>query len=43
MIPGGALGGYFGVWLARRVPQALIRGLVVAVGLLLAIYYFVTG
>ena len=43
MIPGGALGGYAGVWLARRVPQALIRGLVVAVGLLLAIYYFVTG
>jgi uncharacterized membrane protein YfcA len=43
MIPGGALGGYAGVWLARRVPQALIRGLVVAVGLLLAVYYFVTG
>ena len=43
MIPGGALGGYAGVWLARRVPQALIRGLVVAVGLLLAVYYFITG
>ena len=43
MIPGGALGGYAGVWLARRVPQAIIRGLVVAVGLLLAVYYFVTG
>lgn len=43
MIPGGALGGYSGVWLARRVPQALIRGLVVVVGLLLAVYYFVTG
>lgn len=43
MIPGGALGGYAGVWLARRVPQAVIRGLVVVVGLLLAAYYFVTG
>ena len=43
MIPGGALGGYAGVWLARRVPQAIIRGLVVVVGLLLAAYYFVTG
>lgn len=43
MIPGGALGGYAGVWLARRVPQAIIRALVVAVGLLLAVYYFVTG
>lgn len=43
MIPGGALGGYSGVWLARRVPQVVIRALVVAVGLLLAVYYFATG
>lgn len=43
MIPGGALGGYAGVWLARRVPQMLIRAVVIAVGLLLAVYYFVTG
>ncbi|CAN7180595.1 sulfite exporter TauE/SafE family protein [Pararhizobium sp. LjRoot235] len=43
MIPGGAIGGYAGVWLARRVPQALIRAIVIAVGLLLAAYYFVTG
>ena len=40
MIPGGALGGYAGVWLARRVPQAVIRAVVVAVGLLLSWYYF---
>ena len=43
MIPGGALGGYAGVWVAKRVPQNAVRGFVVAVGLLLAIYYFVTG
>jgi uncharacterized membrane protein YfcA len=43
MIPGGALGGYAGVWLARRVPQVLIRAVVIVVGLLLAVYYFVTG
>ena len=40
MIPAGALGGHFGVWAARRVPQAVIRGVVVAVGLLLSWYYF---
>ena len=40
MIPGGALGGYAGVWLARRVPQAVVRGLVVLVGLALSWYYF---
>ncbi len=43
MIPGGALGGYAGVWFARRVPLIIIRSFVVAVGLLLAVYYFVTG
>lgn len=43
MIPGGALGGYAGVWFARRVPLVIIRSFVVAVGLLLAAYYFVTG
>lgn len=41
MIPGGALGGYAGVWLAKRVPQNVVRGFVIAVGLFLAIYYFV--
>ncbi|MBS3647930.1 sulfite exporter TauE/SafE family protein [Pseudaminobacter sp. 19-2017] len=43
MIPAVALGGYAGVWAARRVPQAVMRGIVIAVGLLLAAYYFVTG
>ncbi|MDO9416589.1 sulfite exporter TauE/SafE family protein [Pararhizobium sp.] len=43
MIPGGALGGYAGVWAARRVPQAVIRAIVVAVGLLLTAYYFLTA
>ncbi len=43
MIPGGALGGYAGVWLAKRVPQNAVRGFVIAVGLFLAVYYFVKG
>jgi uncharacterized membrane protein YfcA len=43
MIPAGALGGYAGVWMARRVPQAVLRWCVVAVGCALTIYYFVTG
>ena len=43
MIPGVALGGYAGVWIAKRVPQAVVRGFVVAVGLVLAFYYFAKG
>lgn len=41
MIPGGALGGYSGVWIAKRVPQSVVRIFVITVGLFLAIYYFV--
>lgn len=40
MIPGVAIGGWSGVWVARRVPQAYMRWVVIAVGLLLAVYYF---
>jgi uncharacterized protein len=43
MVPGVALGGWSGVWMARRVPQACIRVFVIAVGLLLAAYYFWRG
>jgi len=43
MIPAGALGGYAGVWMARRVPQAVLRWCVVAVGTGLTIYYFATA
>lgn len=43
MIPGVALGGYVGVWGAKRVPQNVVRGFVILVGLLLAAYYFATG
>ena len=43
MVPGVALGGYAGVWVARRVPQVLVRAFVVAVGLFLAFYYFTKG
>jgi hypothetical protein len=40
MIPGVALGGWAGVWVAKRVPQPAVRGFVVAVGVFLAAYYF---
>ena len=43
MIPGVALGGYGGVWAAKRVPQTAVRILVIAVGLFLAGYYFWKG
>lgn len=43
MVPGVALGGYAGVWAAKRVPQAAVRAFVIATGLFLAAYYFVTG
>ena len=43
MVPGVALGGYAGVWTARRVPQTVVRLFVVAVGLFLALYYFTEG
>ncbi len=43
MLPAVALGGYAGVWAARKVPQVILRSFVVAIGLLLAVYYFVTG
>lgn len=41
MIPGVAIGGWSGVWIAKRVPQSVMRFSVIAVGLLLAVYYFV--
>jgi uncharacterized membrane protein YfcA len=43
MVPGVAIGGYAGVWTARRVPQSVVRGIVIVVGLLLAGYYFFKG
>ncbi len=43
MVPGVALGGYAGVWVARRVPQVFVRAFVVAVGLFLAFHYFMKG
>lgn len=43
MFPAAALGGYVGVHTARRVPQWIIRWLVIAVGLILTAYYFVSA
>lgn len=43
MVPGCALGGYAGVAAARRVPQSVLRWIVIAAGLGLSVYYFVTG
>lgn len=41
MIPAVAMGGYFGVYAARRVPQPALRGFVIFIGGALAIYYLV--
>jgi uncharacterized protein len=43
MIPAVAAGGYAGVAVAKKVPQGVLRWIVVAAGLGLAVYYFVTG
>ena len=43
MIPGTALGGYAGVWTAKRLPQRVVRGVVIALGLGLAGHYFRLG
>lgn len=43
MIPGVALGGYAGVWIAKRLPQVYVRSFVIVVGLALAAYYFAKG
>src|SRR5690606_39093655 len=43
LVPGVALGGYAGVWTAKRVSQAAVRIFVIAVGLFLAAYYFFGG
>ncbi|MGB6117645.1 MAG: sulfite exporter TauE/SafE family protein [Mesorhizobium sp.] len=43
MIPGVAIGGWSGVWVAKRVPQNVMRAIVITVGLLLAAYYFLTA
>ena len=43
MIPGVAIGGWSGIWVAKRVSQKYMRWTVIAVGLFLAAYYFVTG
>jgi uncharacterized membrane protein YfcA len=43
MVPGVALGGYAGVWTAKRVPQIYVRVFVIAIGIFLAGYYFFRG
>jgi uncharacterized membrane protein YfcA len=43
MVPGVALGGYAGVWTAKRVPQIYVRIFVIAIGIFLAGYYFFRG
>ena len=43
MLPGSGIGGWLGAWIARRVPQSVMRLLVIAIGLALAGYYFFRG
>ncbi len=40
MLPGAGIGGYLGVYAAKRIPQVWLRYAVIAVGLFLAAYYF---
>ena len=40
MMGGAVAGGYGGAWLARRLPPAFIRGLVIVVGVATTIYFF---
>lgn len=41
MIPAVAIGGYAGVYAAKRVSQSLLRGFVILTGLALAVYYLI--
>lgn len=41
LIPGVAVGGYSGVWAARRMPEPVVRWIVVGTGLVLSVYYFI--
>ena len=41
MMLGAALGGFAGARIARRLPQRLFRAIVIGVGSLLSVWYFV--
>jgi uncharacterized protein len=41
MIAGALVGGYFGAHYAQRLPQALVRSFVVAIGMGMTVYFFV--
>jgi uncharacterized protein len=42
-IAGAIFGGYFGIVIARRVPEAWVRAVVVAVGAVLSVVFFLRG
>jgi uncharacterized membrane protein YfcA len=42
-ITGAILGGYYGIVVARRVPEHIVRAVVVAVGTVLSLIFFVRG
>ncbi len=41
MMAGAALGGFAGAKIARRLPQRLFRAIVITVGSLLTVWYFI--
>lgn len=41
MMVGAVLGGYFGAFYARQVNPAVVRGMVIVIGVILTIYFFV--
>ena len=41
MVAGAIIGGYFGAVLARRIDPTLVRGVVIAIGWVMTIYFFI--
>jgi len=41
MLAGTMLGGYLGAWYAQKTPQQFIRWLVIVVGLVMTVYFFI--
>jgi uncharacterized membrane protein YfcA len=41
MIAGAIVGGYFGAYYARKLPPAVVRGFVIAVGCSMTVYFFI--
>ncbi|MFT4716212.1 MAG: putative membrane protein YfcA [Paracoccaceae bacterium] len=43
MVVGASIGGYFGGYFSRRIPQNVLRWAVISFGVILTVFYFVKG